>query len=186
MAQGLAGITYWVPCAPQQGSPSLLHPVSQVQLNWIMEWGEQEEGINETGTLGAASLLRACAGKIASWPFLLNEASNNMSAAQNSVTGARRLSFIRLPPCLFMEMKSGGEVFGQKCCRLLMRGRNTKPLLVCGNVIHFFKASNQAPAVSFLCLGLRTRKQIILAHECYFNSELMITICRIKVHVNVL
>ena len=190
-AQGLARITCWAPCAPRWGSPSRLPPISQVQLNRIIKWSEQEEGINETGTLGAASLQRACVGKIASWPCLLNEAANNVPVAFYPVMRSETL-VIHPPFLVFMKIKSGGEVFGQKYCHLLVRGRNMKLLLVCGNVSFTSskKPTSHLPCLFFLSTlpWVKNQKTDYFGTSLrrYFNSELMVTICRIKVHINIL
>lgn len=84
--------------------------------------------------------------------------------------GARRLSFCRLSQCLFMKIKSGGEVFRQKHCHLLVRGRNMKLLLVCRNMSSASSEKKQ-PAICCVspslppCFGLRTRKH-------YFGTSL--------------
>lgn len=149
-AHGLAGITCQAPCVPRRGSPSHLLPVSQVQVNWVIKWSKQEEGINETGTPGAASSQRTCIGKIASWPFLLNEATNNMPVAFYPVM--RSEAPVIHPPFLVFvyenKIRRGGpraETLSPSC----ERQEYEAAFGLWEYVIHIFKKNNEPSAVSF-------------------------------------
>lgn len=192
-AEGLPRITCRAPCAPRLGSPSRLPPVSQVQLNRITEWSEQEEGINEMETPGAASSQRACVEKIASWPFLLNEAVNNMPVAFYPVTRSKA-PVIHQPSLVFVyenKIRWGGlqaEALSSSC----ERQEYEAAFGLWQYVIHVVKKSNQPSAVPFPFFPplswVKNQKILFwqITGTCYFNSKLMVTICRIKVHVNIL
>lgn len=95
----------------------------------------------------------------------------------------RHLAFI----CLLGKKNPGEEDLRQKCCQLHMRGSNGKLLMVWDNVLSMSPPKKQ-PALCCVfslcppCLALRTREQMILAITvgCYFNSEIMVTLCGMR------
>lgn len=89
--------------------------------------------------------------KIASWPFLLNEAADNVPIASHLATRSRAL--VTQPPfSLFVcENKMGwGELWAETPCRLVGY-RNIKLLSGCGNML---SVSSKKASRHLLCLFL--------------------------------
>lgn len=112
---------------------------------------------------------RACVGKTASWPFLFNEAANNVPVAFYLVMRSKVPAVHLLFSVFVYENKiRWGRLRAEVLSSSFERQEYEAAFGLWEYVIHIFKKSNQPAAVfSFFspCLGLRTKKQIILAHH---------------------
>lgn len=152
-------------CIPS-GSPSHLCCLSQVQFNEIIKWSKRGEGINETGTLRAAS---SVLGKLLAGLFLLMRPLITCPVLPSQQQGEGRLA----PPPASVFVGDKEMRWGGLGAEMLLSSCGIQESKAAFNlweyVIRVFKKSNQTSAVPFAfllpCVRLRTRQQVILARH---------------------